>query len=313
MDAASWGDDIKIAVNLSPSQFKDKNLVGYIRAALAASGLPANRLELEITESVLLNDSNVILAILREIKALGVQISMDDFGTGYSSLSYLRSFPFDKVKIDRSFIKDLPNDKNAMAIIRAIVGLGETFGMTVTAEGVETNEQAVQLALEDCTHLQGYLFSKPVPAGNIPALIEQFLASAAAARLSQPESPRSQACRHSLTGRSHYFARRPFVCLRHVRIFPATAQRLVKRHEIGGHRRRAVGKLLLRCQQAAFGDPARSGSPPPPADSGSAPGPARAGSPPPPGSVHRAASAPPDRRSARCPHRARPAARSSGN
>jgi EAL domain-containing protein (putative c-di-GMP-specific phosphodiesterase class I) len=173
-DAATWDSDIKIAVNLSPSQFKDKNLLGYIQGALAASGLPAKRLELEITESVLLNDSNVILAILLEIKALGVQISMDDFGTGYSSLSYLRSFPFDKVKIDRSFIKDLPNDKNAMAIIRAIVGLGETFGMTVTAEGVETNEQAVLLALEDCTHLQGYLFSKAVPAGDIPTLIEHF-------------------------------------------------------------------------------------------------------------------------------------------
>jgi diguanylate cyclase (GGDEF)-like protein len=180
-DAASWDSDIKIAVNLSPSQFKDKNLVSYIQAALAASGLPANRLELEITESVLLTDSNIILAILLEIKALGVQISMDDFGTGYSSLSYLRSFPFDKVKIDRSFIKDLPNDKNAMAIIRAIVGLGETFGMTVTAEGVETNEQAVLLALEDCTHLQGYLFSKAVPAGDIPTLIEHFSGARVAA------------------------------------------------------------------------------------------------------------------------------------
>ncbi|HEY4040877.1 MAG TPA: EAL domain-containing protein [Rhodopila sp.] len=178
MDAMAWDGDVKIAVNLSPSQFKDKHLVSYVRAALAASGLPASRLELEITESVLLNDSSVILAILLEIKALRVQISMDDFGTGYSSLSYLRSFPFDKVKIDRSFIKDLPNDRNAMAIIRAIVGLGETFGMTVTAEGVETDAQAVQLALEDCTHLQGYLFSKPVAAASIPGLIERFSSKA---------------------------------------------------------------------------------------------------------------------------------------
>jgi diguanylate cyclase (GGDEF)-like protein len=174
MDAKAWPEDIKIAVNLSPSQLRDKNLVNDIRATLAASGLAAERLELEITESVLLHDSDRTLAILREIKALGVQISMDDFGTGYSSLSYLRSFPFDKVKIDRSFIKDLPHDKNSLAIIRAIVALGETFGMTVTAEGVETNEQAVQLALEDCTHLQGYLFSKPVPASKIPALIKRF-------------------------------------------------------------------------------------------------------------------------------------------
>jgi EAL domain-containing protein (putative c-di-GMP-specific phosphodiesterase class I) len=173
-DAAGWDNDIKIAVNLSPSQFRDKNLVASVCAALATSGLPASRLELEITESVLLNDSTTILAILQEIKALGVQISMDDFGTGYSSLSYLRSFPFDKVKIDRSFIKDLPNDKNAMAIIRAIVGLGETFGMTVTAEGVETDEQAVQLALEDCTHLQGYLFSRPVPVEAVPDLLARL-------------------------------------------------------------------------------------------------------------------------------------------
>ncbi len=174
MDAMAWPDDIKIAVNLSPSQFRDKNLISDIHAALASSGLPARRLELEITESVLLNDSNRILAILREIKALGVQISMDDFGTGYSSLSYLRSFPFDKVKIDRSFIKDLPHDRNSIAIISAIVGLGRTFGMSVTAEGVETNEQAVQLALENCTHLQGYLFSRPVPAETIPGLIKRF-------------------------------------------------------------------------------------------------------------------------------------------
>ena len=99
---------------------------------------------------------------------------MDDFGTGYSSLSYLRSFPFDKVKIDRSFIQDLPNDKNAMAIVRAIVGLGETFGMTVTAEGVETDAQAEQLALENCTHLQGYLFSRPIPIADVLGLIEHF-------------------------------------------------------------------------------------------------------------------------------------------
>ena len=156
LDAATWPDEIKIAVNLSPSQFKDKNLVGSVRDALAASGLAANRLELEITESVLMHDSTSILAILREIKALGVQISMDDFGTGYSSLSYLRSFPFDKVKIDHSFVRDLPDDMNALAIVRAIVGLSVTFAMTVTAEGVETDGQAEQLEREKCTQLQGY-------------------------------------------------------------------------------------------------------------------------------------------------------------
>jgi diguanylate cyclase (GGDEF)-like protein len=172
MDAATWPGDVKVAVNLSPSQFKDRNLVPNVRAALAASGLSPHRLELEITESVLLTDSHLTLAILHEIKSLGVQISMDDFGTGYSSLSYLRSFPFDKVKIDRSFIKDLPNDKNAMAIVRAIVGLSVTFGMSVTAEGVETDEQAVQLALEECDQLQGFLFSKPIPAAGVHDLIE---------------------------------------------------------------------------------------------------------------------------------------------
>ena len=176
LDAAAWPDDVKIAVNLSPSQFKDRYLARNVRAALSASGLPAHRLELEITESLLLNDGST--GILHEIKALGVQISMDDFGTGYSSLSYLRSFPFDKVKIDRSFIKDLPNDKNAIAIVRAIVGLSITFGMSVTAEGVETDEQAVQLALEECNQLQGFLFSRPIPAADVPELIKALRTAA---------------------------------------------------------------------------------------------------------------------------------------
>ena len=167
MDAKTWPGGIKIAVNLSPSQFKDKNLIDGVRDALTASGLEAERLELEITKSVLLHDSQAILEILRQIKALGVKISMDDFGTGYSSLSYLRSFPFDKVKIDQSFVRDLPNDLNALAIVRAIVGLSVTFGMSVTAEGVETIAQAEQLEREKCNHLQGYLFSKPIPAAGV--------------------------------------------------------------------------------------------------------------------------------------------------
>ena len=171
LDARSWPDHVKVAVNLSPVQFKDRQLVDSVRAALRESGLAAERLELEITESVLLHDSEAVLSILHRIKALGVQISMDDFGTGYSSLSYLRSFPFDKIKIDRSFVRDLPHDSNSVAIVRAVVGLSGTFGIAVTAEGVETSEQAAQLALEDCNQLQGYLFSKPIPAGDIPALI----------------------------------------------------------------------------------------------------------------------------------------------
>jgi diguanylate cyclase (GGDEF)-like protein len=174
MDAKTWPGGIKIAVNLSPSQFKDKNLIDGVRDALTASGLEAERLELEITESVLLHDSQAILEILRQIKALGVKISMDDFGTGYSSLSYLRSFPFDKVKIDQSFVRDLPNDLNALAIVRAIVGLSVTFGMSVTAEGVETIAQAEQLEREKCNHLQGYLFSRPIPFASVAPLIERL-------------------------------------------------------------------------------------------------------------------------------------------
>ncbi len=173
-DATRWPNGIRVAVNLSSLQFKDKHLVANVRAALADSGLEADRLELEITESVLLNDSKATLEILHDIKLMGVQIAMDDFGTGYSSLSYLRSFPFDKVKIDRSFIKDLPHDRNSMAIVRAIIGLSDTFGLRVTAEGVETEEQASQLALERCSQLQGYLFSKPIPVAEVPKLIKRL-------------------------------------------------------------------------------------------------------------------------------------------
>jgi diguanylate cyclase (GGDEF)-like protein len=176
IDAISWPGDIKIAVNLSPSQFKEKDIVGSVRDALLASGLAAKRLELEITESVLLNDSQSVLKILQELKDFGVQIAMDDFGTGYSSLSYLRSFPFDKVKIDQSFIRDLPADTSALAIVRAIVGLSFTFGMSVTAEGVETDAQAEQLEREKCAHLQGYLFSRAVPAPEVLPLIELLAA-----------------------------------------------------------------------------------------------------------------------------------------
>ncbi len=173
-DAASWPGDFRVAVNLSPLQFKGKGLVDDIHAALADSGLPASRLELEITESVLLQDNKAVLATLRDIKDLGAQIAMDDFGTGYSSLSYLRSFPFDKVKIDRSFVKDMPYDRNSAAIVRAIVGLSSALGIAITAEGVETREQAAELALEDCTHLQGYLFSRPVPEEDVPDLIRRL-------------------------------------------------------------------------------------------------------------------------------------------
>jgi EAL domain-containing protein (putative c-di-GMP-specific phosphodiesterase class I) len=170
-DAAAWPADVKVAVNLSPVQFKSRDLVPAVFSALAASHLPASRLELEITESVLLDDSEAVLSTLHQLRTLGVAISMDDFGTGYSSLSYLRSFPFDKIKIDRSFVRDLSTSGDAAAIIRAIAGLGSSLGMRTTAEGVETQEQLDRLRAEGCTEVQGYLISRPRPASDLVDLI----------------------------------------------------------------------------------------------------------------------------------------------
>jgi diguanylate cyclase (GGDEF)-like protein len=169
-DAAGWSQDVCVAVNLSPAQFRSRNLVPSVVSALAVSGLAACRLELEITESVLLQDSDVTLATLHKLRALGVRISMDDFGTGYSSLSYLRSFPFDKIKIDRSFVSELARD-DSMAIVRAVTGLGKSLGISTTAEGVETNEQLALLRLEGCTEVQGYLFSPPRPAEDVESML----------------------------------------------------------------------------------------------------------------------------------------------
>jgi diguanylate cyclase (GGDEF)-like protein len=172
-DTMVWpGDDFSIAVNLSPVQFKSCRLVDAVKEALAASGLPGNRLELEITEAVLMQNSELTLAALHELRALGARVAMDDFGTGYSSLSYLRSFPFDKIKIDQSFIRDLTQAKGGgAAIVRAIAGLGSSLSLATTAEGVETQEQFAILRAEGCTEVQGYLFSRPVPAREIPALL----------------------------------------------------------------------------------------------------------------------------------------------
>ena len=146
MDAAGWSQDVGVAVNLSPVQFKNPNLVSTVKEALKASGLPAHRLELEITESVLLQNSEATLAVLHELRGFGVRISLDDFGTGYSSLSYLRSFPFDKIKIDRSFVSELATREDSMAIVRAVTGLGKSLGIVTTAEGVETDAQFDLLA-----------------------------------------------------------------------------------------------------------------------------------------------------------------------
>jgi diguanylate cyclase (GGDEF)-like protein/PAS domain S-box-containing protein len=170
-DAAGWSRHVSVAVNLSPAQFKNRRLVPSVVSALADSGLAACRLELEITESVLLHDSEVTLATLHKLRALGVRISMDDFGTGYSSLSYLRSFPFDKIKIDRSFVSELASRDGSMAIVRAVTGLGKSLGISTTAEGVETDEQLSLLRLEGCTEVQGYLLSPPRPAEDVEAML----------------------------------------------------------------------------------------------------------------------------------------------
>jgi EAL domain-containing protein (putative c-di-GMP-specific phosphodiesterase class I) len=143
-------------------------------AALGASGLAATRLELEITETVLLQDDKTVLDALHQIRELGVRISMDDFGTGYSSLSYLRSFPFDKIKIDRSFIGEIGKRSDSVAIIRAVTRLASELGMITTAEGVETKEQLEIVRAEGCTQVQGYLFSRPRPAADIPALLREL-------------------------------------------------------------------------------------------------------------------------------------------
>jgi diguanylate cyclase (GGDEF)-like protein len=180
LEAAKWPDDIHIAVNLSPAQFRHRAVVLDVVAALGVSGLPAHRLEIEITESVLLQDTESNLGILEELRNLGVGISMDDFGTGYSSLAYLQKFSFHKIKIDRSFVNDLERPES-IAIIRAVTGLGSSLGMKTTAEGVETEEQLQTLKKEGCTEVQGYLFSKPVPAPQAALLLQSLKATKAVA------------------------------------------------------------------------------------------------------------------------------------
>ena len=172
-EAMLWPPHLKIAVNLSAVQFIDGNLVRDVEQALATSGLAAGRLELELTESVLLQDNVATLAILQRLHDLGARIAMDDFGTGYSSLSYLRQFPFDKIKIDQSFIRNLTRGSGSVAVIRAVVGLGRALGMKVLAEGVESVEQFGILREEGCNELQGFLFSKPCTAREARAIIER--------------------------------------------------------------------------------------------------------------------------------------------
>jgi diguanylate cyclase (GGDEF)-like protein len=173
-EAVKWPTDVKVAVNLSPVQFRSRNLVQVVISALAQSGLSPKRLELEITESIFLAETEANLAILHQLRELGVRISMDDFGTGYSSLSYLRSFPFDKIKIDRSFVKDLAERPDCVAIVRAISGLGRSLNITTTAEGAETIDQFDWLRAEGCNEVQGFLFSAARPAAEVAELLARF-------------------------------------------------------------------------------------------------------------------------------------------
>jgi diguanylate cyclase (GGDEF)-like protein len=170
-DATTWPADTIVAVNLSPVQFRQSDITREIFGVLAETGLPAHRLELEITEGVLIDDTDRVLTILSELKAAGVRLSLDDFGTGYSSLSYLQRFPFDKIKIDRSFVWEMEKDGGSMAIVRAVVALGRSLRMTVTAEGVETQRQLEMLRAEHCDQAQGFLIGKPQPYAEATALL----------------------------------------------------------------------------------------------------------------------------------------------
>jgi EAL domain-containing protein (putative c-di-GMP-specific phosphodiesterase class I) len=170
-EAMTWPDEVNLAVNVSPVQFKSGTLALKIVAALAESGLPANRLELEITEAVLIRDDEAALAVLHQLRAIGVRIALDDFGTGYSSLSYLQRFPFDKIKIDRCFVNDLAEPDGSSCIVQAVVNIAAARHMMTTAEGVETPQQQELLRALGCTEMQGYLFSPAVPAADIRSVL----------------------------------------------------------------------------------------------------------------------------------------------
>ena len=162
-EAARWDPPLKLSVNLSPLQFMQDDLVGAVERVLAETGLASSRLELEVTEGLLIKDAGGAVAMLERLKALGVQIAMDDFGTGYSSLTYFRMFPFDKVKIDQGFVRDMIDNPQALAIIRSVIGLGHGLGVPVVAEGVETQAQLDALRAEGCDQVQGYFIARPNP------------------------------------------------------------------------------------------------------------------------------------------------------
>jgi EAL domain-containing protein (putative c-di-GMP-specific phosphodiesterase class I) len=185
-EAAAWPASTRVAVNVSAVQMRRPGFETAVLSALAASGLPADRLKLEVTESVLMQDTETVIASLHRLRALGVLIALDDFGTGYSSLSYLRRFPFDKIKIDRAFIRDIA-DPDAAAIVRAVVSIGERLGMGIVAEGVETPEQLNLVRREGCAQVQGFLFSRPLPPRDAYEYIRLQSSKAAMDRISAAE------------------------------------------------------------------------------------------------------------------------------
>ncbi len=176
-EAASWPRKLQIAINLSPVQFRHGDLAGLVHSILLETGLSPRRIELEITEGVLIGDFSRAVSILRRLKALGVRIAMDDFGTGYSSLSYLQAFPFDKIKIDQAFIANLDQNPQSAAIIRAVIGLGHGLALPIVAEGVETQAQLDFLARESCDEVQGFLFGRPGPIADFAEQVGRPLAA----------------------------------------------------------------------------------------------------------------------------------------
>ena len=174
-EAASWPRHLQIAINLSPVQFRHGDLAGLVHTILYETGLRAERLRLEITEGVLIDDFSRAVAILRRLKAMGVRIAMDDFGTGYSSLSYLQSFPFDLIKIDRAFISNVDSNAQSAAIVRAVIGLARGLNVPVIAEGVETKGELDFLAQEACSEAQGYLIGRPEPIDTYAAIVGREL------------------------------------------------------------------------------------------------------------------------------------------
>jgi EAL domain-containing protein (putative c-di-GMP-specific phosphodiesterase class I) len=181
-EAASWPRPLTIAVNISPIQFRHGDLPRLIHSILLETGLAPARLELEITESVMINDFSRAVSILNQLKSLGVKIAMDDFGTGYSSLSYLQSFRCDKIKIDRVFICDLEDNYHSRSIVRAVIGLGQSLDLPILAEGVETEAQQTFLVKEGCDEVQGYLTGRPLPIADYAGVVGRKLIAAALAR-----------------------------------------------------------------------------------------------------------------------------------